>query len=474
MWNPDSWLQKHLYSKNMNKILFIFSIVLTGLLSCTNENSPKQLFNGEAIDQWQARGDLSMEEHQLRMGEGSSLLLKKGNYTDFELLIRASIIDNGKGYVAFHTDEKEEKGYRVALNNDMEDSEWWTRTGSLLGVRNLTKSTVKSNEVFDMTIRVEGKAIVISLNGSPVVEYIEPASPFRTAQNAQQLLSKGKFAVHCTEGALLIESITVTPLKDQVDHAAQMASAIDETTDHIIRLHQENFPVLDYHVHLKGITAAQAAEQSRHYGINYALAPNCGIGFPITTDAEVMQYLEAMQGQPFIQAMQGEGREWPQTFSKAVRDQFDYVFTDALTFTDTKGRRTRLWIPEEVFIENEDQYMDLIVQKIVDVMQEPMDVYVNPNFLPDVMNDRYDEFWTAERMEKVIEAMVATGKVLEINHRYKIPNKEFIQKAKEAGLKFTFGTNNADGDFGKLEYCIQMKDECGITAADMYKPDIKE
>ncbi len=79
-----------------------------------------------------------------------------------------------------------------------------------------------------------------------------------------------------------------------------------------------------------------------------------------------------------------------------------------------------------------------------------------------------------ERMDKVIDAMVATGKVLEINHRYKIPNKAFIMKAKETGLKFTFGTNNTEGDFGKLEYCIQMKDECGITATDMYKPNIKD
>ena len=457
----------------MNKVLFVFSIILAGMISCSGDNAPKRLLSGEGMDQWHGQGELILEGQQLRMEEGSSILLKKGNYTDFELHLLASTVDNGKGYLVFHTDDQGEKGYRVALNNDLESAEWWTKTGSLLGVRNLTKSTAKADEWFDMTIRVEGQAITVSVNGTPVVEYIEPESPFRTVQNAQQLLSKGKFALYCTEGAILIESITVTPLNSKVDRVAQMASAIDETTDQIIRLHQENFPVLDYHVHLKGITAEQAGEQSRRYGINYALAPNCGIGFPITNDEEVVQYLEAMQGQPFIQAMQGEGREWPETFSEEIRDRFDYVFTDALTFTDTKGRRPRLWIPEEVFIENEEQYMDLIVQKIVDVMQEPMDVYVNPNFLPAVMNDRYDEFWTEERMDKVIDAMVATDKVLEINHRYKIPNKAFILKAKEAGLKFTFGTNNADGDFGKLEYCLQMKDECGITAADMYKPNIK-
>jgi len=341
-------------------------------------------------------------------------------------------------------------------------------------VRNLTKSVVKSNEWFDMILRVEGNAITILLNETPVVEYIEPAAPYRTEEHASQLLSNGTFALKSSAGTIEVSAISLALLPATTDLSTQLADAIDEKDDQIIRLHQENFPVLDYHVHLKGISADEAAAQSRRYGINYALAPNCGIGFPITSDEEVLQYLKEMEGQPFIQAMQGEGREWPETFSEEVRERFDYVFTDALTFTDRKGRRTRLWIPEEVFIEDEEQYMDLIVEKIVAVMQEPMDVYVNPNFLPDVMNDRYDAFWTDERMDRVITALKETDKVLEINHRYRIPNQAFIQKAKDAGLKFTFGTNNADGNFGKMEYCIEMKEACGITAADMYKPNIQE
>ena len=455
----------------MNRIVLFLSFIFLALTSCNIDNSPKQLFDGESIDKWQIAGDVTVDNGVLLLNDGAALTLKSGSYSDFELNVKARTVGNGKGYIAFHTNSPD-NGYKVALNNDLESSQWWTKTGSLLSVRNLTKSVVNTNEWFDLDIRVEGKAITVSLNGSKVVEYIEPASPYRTSNHATKLLSSGKFAIQSTEGTIEFESIEVTPLSSTADTALQQTLAIDETTDHIIKLHQENFPVLDYHVHLKGLSAEEAANQARKYGINYALAPNCGVGFPITNDEEVLEYIEDMKGQPFIQAMQGEGREWPQTFSAEIREMFDYVFTDALTFTDTKGRRTRLWIPEEVFIEDEQQYMDLIVQKIVDVMQEPMDVYVNPNFLPDVMNDRYDEFWTDERMDKVIDALVETEKALEINHRYEIPNKAFILKAKDAGLKFTFGTNNADGDFGKMEYCIKMKEECGLTAEDMYKPNM--
>ncbi|QRX63709.1 DUF1080 domain-containing protein [Dysgonomonadaceae bacterium zrk40] len=459
----------------MKKNTFFVMILSALLLTACNGSQPSGDLLGEnAATLWELQGDATISDKTLTLNEGAAALLKKGRYDNFELSLTLRLTETGKGFLAFHSDEAMTKGYRVALNNDLTDEEWWTKTGSLLGVRNLTKSVVKSNEWFNMILRVEGNAITILLNGTPVVEYIEPAAPYRTEEHASQLLSKGTFALKSNAGTIEVSAISLALLPEATDLSTQLAEAIDETDDQIIRLHQENFPVLDYHVHLKGISADEAAAQSRRYGINYALAPNCGIGFPITSDEEVLQYLKEMEGQPFIQAMQGEGREWPETFSEEVRERFDYVFTDALTFTDRKGRRTRLWIPEEVFIEDEEEYMDLIVEKIVAVMQEPMDVYVNPNFLPEVMNDRYDAFWTEERMDRVITAMKGTGKALEINHRYRIPYQAFIQKAKNAGLKFTFGTNNADGNFGKMEYCIEMKEACGITAADMYKPNIQE
>lgn len=463
---------------NKKSILLVFSLLIIGLTACTGTKMPESLFDGNNLDKWNAQGDVKLENQVLSLGSDASIILKKGDFKNFELKLTARTVNNGKGFIAFHTDNDGNGGYQVALNNDLENPQWWTKTGSLLAVRNLTKSLVKTNEWFDMTIRVEGKTITVKLNDRPVVDYTEPVSTYRSAEHAGQLLSQGGICIKNTgDGNIEFKSMEIIPIDvSGLDiEKIQQEKSIDETTDNIIRLHQENFPVLDYHVHLKGgLTGELAAEQSRKYGINYALAPNCGIGFPITNDQQVIHYLDSMKGQPFIQAMQGEGREWPQTFSKEVCDKFDYVFTDAMTFIDTKGNRTRLWMPDEVFIDNEQKYMDLIVQKIVDVMQEPMDVYVNPTFLPDQMNDRYDEFWTEERMNKAIAAMVATGKALEINNRYRIPHKAFIQKAKDAGLKFTFGTNNMDADFGKLDYCIEMKNACGITAQDMFKPKMKE
>ena len=459
------------------KCLSLFSL---GLLFCliTSCNQPQSgaLFNGKDTSNWNTSGNVSVQENALTLsGPDAMAILKQGNYKNFELSLEVKTDQGGKGAVCFHSDVTASKGYKVAINNDVTDPVWWKMSGSLLSVRNLTKSFVKENQWFAMKIKVEGKAVSVLIDGAPVVEYTEPVAPYRTEVNTNARLSEGLFALISTgSGNIQFRKIEVNVLKEAVDEQAQQADATDEQNDEIIKLHQSDFPVLDYHVHLKGgLTKEMAAIQSRKTGINYAIAPNCGIGFPITNDQEIRAYLDTMRTQPFILAMQGEGREWVTTFSPEARAEFDYVFTDALTFTDKKGRRTRLWIPEEVWIENEEQYMDLIVEKICGVLEEPVDVYVNPNFLPASMADRYDQFWTEARMQKVIDALVKTGKALEINELYNIPNKAFILKAKEAGIKFTFGSNNITKDVSKLEYSIRMAKECGITAQDMYRPKIK-
>lgn len=115
----------------------------------------------------------------------------------------------------------------------------------------------------------------------------------------------------------------------------------------------------------------------------------------------------------------------------------------------------------------------MIVDRTCDVLKEPADVFVNPFFVPEQLNDRYDEFWSEARINKVIDALAKSNMALEINELYNIPNKAILLKAKEAGVKFTFGSNNISPEIGKLEYSIRMKKDCDLTQQDMYKPKVK-
>lgn len=460
------------------KKLSLWAISLLLLLTnACSVSSSGTLFDGTDCSKWKTTGDVSVQDSMMTLSGNNALaLLKNGNYKNFDLTLELRTTPGGKGAIWFHTDANLKKGYRIAINNDREDKVWWKMTGSLLSVRNLTKSFVKEDQWFKMNVHVAGQEIDVNINGEPVVEYIQPTAPYRTEANAYALLSEGTFAIESEgDGKIQIRNINVNVVDESnINLDAQLTAANDEQNDEIIKLHQTDFPVLDYHVHLKGgLTKEVAAKQSRQTGINYAIAPNCGIGFPITNDEQVLAFLNEMRSEPFILAMQAEGREWLTTFSPETVNEFDYVFTDALTFKDNKGRRTRLWIPEETWIENEQQYMDMIVDRICSVLQEPVNIYVNPCFLPASMADRYDEFWTEKRIDHVIEALVKSGKALEINELYQIPSKAIILKAKAAGVKFTFGSNNVTPNVSDLSYSIRMMKECGLTAEDMYKPTIK-
>jgi len=244
------------------------------------------------------------------------------------------------------------------------------------------------------------------------------------------------------------------------------------TNPQMLQFQREHFPVVNFHVHLKGgLTFDQALEQARNTGVKYGIAVNCGLGFSVTNDAGVNSYLDTMKGKPVFVGMQAEGREWVRLFSQEAVAKFDYVFTDAMTFTDDSGKRMRLWINDEVEVKDKQAFMDMLVSRILGIMNnEPIDIYVNPTFLPDCIAKEYDTLWTPERMQKVIAAAAKNGVAIEINARYRLPSPAFIKLAKQAGVKFSFGTNNADNNVGSLDYCLAMVQECGLTSQDMFMP----
>ena len=86
------------------------------------------------------------------------------------------------------------------------------------------------------------------------------------------------------------------------------------------------------------------------------------------------------------------------------------------------------------------------------------------------MADRYDLFWTDERMDKVIKASKDHNVAIEINNRYRIPSVKFIARAKNAGIKFTVGTNNVDTNFTGAAYTLEVIKKCQLNQTDFFQP----
>lgn len=400
-----------------------------------------------------------------------------GEYKNFLMKGQAYTKKNAEASLLFHTNG--ESGYEVVFHNGSIDGS--RKTGSLSAIRNLYRSLAEDEKWFDFQIAVRGKNIAIQINGTDVVCYTEPSNPYRTSEHTQQLLGQGNILLKGIKGTTQFRNLSITPLDENARNENDTLPAMDEQTDAIIRLQQQNFPVIDYHVHLKGgLTKEMAHGMSMNYGINYGVAPNAGeggVGRMLADDQEVYAYHEEVKSLPFLCGVQGEGRKWTATFSQEALGIFDYLFTDAMTIMDHKNRNSRIYRPEEVHYDgvNKEQYMEQIVEQTVKILtNEPADIFANPTYIPEDMQPDYEKYWTNERINRVLDVLQKHEIALEINPRYKIPSLKIIRMAKERGLKFTFGTNNVDANFGKLEYCIEAIEQCGITAEDIWFPSMSK
>lgn len=449
------------------------------------------LFNGRNLDNWRPSENQAswkiIDGNLAADGPRSHLFytgpVNQANFKNFELEVECIARHDCNSGVYFHTAYQEKgfpiKGFEIQINNTASGEGSYRerkKTGSLYGIRNVYKQFIADDQWFKMHVAVRGKNIQIRLNGMLVVDYVEPTPPIiPEAAETQRFLDRGTFALQChNDGSrALFRSVRVRPLPDDVPTPGE-APVVDETYRQIMSLGRHNLPMVDYHVHLKeGLTLEQALARSRRDGIQYGIAINCGKFNPVQDDRAAREFVDRMKGQPCFVAMQAEGREWLQMFSRETVALFDYVFTDSMTWTDNHGKRLRLWIPEELGkIADTREFMDTLVERTVGILEhEPVDIYVNATYLPPVIAGEYDTMWTEERMKKVASAAARNGVAIELNDRYKIPSANFVRVAKDAGCKFTFGTNNANpSELRRCEYGIRMVQECKLQWQDFWVP----
>lgn len=471
----------------LNRTVLVIILNVFILYSCKPKGAEyTELFNGKDLSGWEANenpNSFKVEDGLLVANGPISHLFykgdfKKGVFRNFELKAMVKTEPGSNSGIVFDTQEQPYgpllRGYEVQINNSYErpgDFQELKKTGSLYGIRNVYYQTVKDNEWFELMFKVVENHCEVFVNGTKVVDYIQPDDPYRPKNDKMKVFSAGRIALQCHDigSKVYFKSIQIKPLP-KAEKLALLVSK--EWDDKVTKMMLENFPLIDFHVHLKGgLTIDQACENSTKLGINYGIAPNCGLKFPVTDDKSLNAYMDTVQSKPIFRGMQAEGREWVTLFSPEAVAKFDYIFTDGMTWTDHKGRRMRLWIPEEAFVDDEQQFMDELVSKIESVVsKEPIDIHVNPTYLPAVISAKYDELWTDARIDRFVKVLADNHVALEINSRFKIPSEKILRKAKEAGVKFTFGTNNTSPDLGTLDYSLEMKEKLGLTYKDMFMP----
>lgn len=447
------------------------------------------LFDGSSMDGWKASENTDawkLEDGALVTGGPRSHLFYVGDvlnhdFKNFEFEAEVLTYPGSNSGIFVHTEYQEEgwpsKGYEAQVINSSPD-EGPGRvgerklTGSLYGIRSVWRSPARNHEWFTYRIVVQGRTIRVFINGIQTVDFTEPEDDPRNR------LSRGTFALQCHDpnSTVKYRLIRVKPLPDDLPTPGT-PEPDPEYLARLAPLAGRNIPLMDLHVHAKGgLTVDAALDNARRYGFTYGFAVNGGLGMTLENADAMRTYLDTVQIPPHAyHALQAEGREWLDLFPEELIARFDYVFTDAMTWTNDAGRRMRLWMPDEVEVGDPEEFMAQLVDRTVRILnEEPIDIFVNPTFLPAEIADRYDALWTKERMDRVIEALVENGIALEINARRNLPSKDFICRARDAGVLFTLGTNNAGAaDLGRLERPIDMIEACELTPLDFWMPEMK-
>ncbi len=185
------------------------------------EGEWKSLMDGKSFDGWK----ISENPDSWKIEDGAfvakgprSHLFYVGNdkpFKNFEFKAKVKAEKNSNGGVYFHTKFQEEgwpkHGFEAQVNNTHRDPK---KTGGLYGVADVMhNSPAKDGEWFDYYIKVDGKRVVIKVDGKVTTDYTEPEGK-EPGQDFTRVLDQGTFALqaHDPESIVYFKDIQVRRL----------------------------------------------------------------------------------------------------------------------------------------------------------------------------------------------------------------------------------------------------------------------
>ncbi len=238
-------------------------------------------------------------------------------------------------------------------------------------------------------------------------------------------------------------------------------------------------PLVDLHVHLDNSSIDQVLPLSRERGVKFGIVEHAGTRenqYPVvlSNDEELRAHIRNLDGKGVYKGVQTEWTDWRECFSREALGGLDYVLTDAMTFPGRDGKRVKLWekdAADRVDMTDREAFMDRYVDWHVRILTtQPIDILANVSWLPAPLAGEYDRFWTERRIRRVADAAAKHRVALEISSSFKLPNLRFLRIARDAGIKFTFGSNGRYPNMGRLEYSVATARELGLTRSDLFMP----
>ena len=211
----------------MRYFLALLPLVCLGASACHLTSSSDdgasewtELFNGKDLGGWTPNENpesWSVKDGALVVKGPRSHLFYSGEtepFVDFELEAVVMTMPNSNSGIYFHTQPQPtgwpKYGFECQVNNTYKDPQ---KTASLYGVVKITDAPARDNEWFTINIRVEGKHVVIKVDGNLVTDYTEPDDAV-AGEDFTRVVDRGTFALqgHDPDSEVHYKSIRVRRL----------------------------------------------------------------------------------------------------------------------------------------------------------------------------------------------------------------------------------------------------------------------
>jgi hypothetical protein len=173
------------------------------------------LFDGKSLEGWTPQDPALADAFKVEDGA----ILTHGKFThlfysgpvngarfkNFELRAEFKMGKTSNSGIFFHTEnpgpgatpakqKKVEKGYECQICGESYTKDP-KKTGSLYDIQDVKQSAAREDEWSTYVIRVEGKHILLQVNGKTTVDYTEPTPPNRKKGREGRIISSGTFAL---------------------------------------------------------------------------------------------------------------------------------------------------------------------------------------------------------------------------------------------------------------------------------------
>ncbi len=201
-----------IHSISVHAVQFLTATAVAVFLLCSGTQAQdkeqgadfKALFNGKDLSGWKVSENpesVVVEDgtiithgeraHAFYVGDDG-----KASFTNFHLKAKVKTAKGANSGIYFHTEFQEagwpSKGYECQVNNTQQDPK---KTGGLYGVQDNFEAPVKDDVWFDYDIIVEGKHVIVKINGKTISDYTEPDDVERAESMSGRLVGSGTFAL---------------------------------------------------------------------------------------------------------------------------------------------------------------------------------------------------------------------------------------------------------------------------------------